>query len=165
MTCSVDMDNTCRIRTADQKDAAAITSLIQQLAAHDRESTPLTADYAARWLANAGCGILLAEVTSEAVGLLSYSIRPNLYHAAPCCTIEELVVQDTFRGRGLGSALLQALFELAQTAGCAEVSVSTLPDNAGAIRFYRAHGLTDEAVLLEKHLPASQSCEEANPLI
>jgi N-acetylglutamate synthase-like GNAT family acetyltransferase len=52
MTCSVDMDSAYRIRTAEAKDAAAITSLIQQLAAHDRESTPLTADYAARWLAN-----------------------------------------------------------------------------------------------------------------
>jgi hypothetical protein len=61
MTCSVDMDSAYRIRTAEAKDAAAITRLIQQLAAHDRESTPLTTDYAARWLANLGCGILLAE--------------------------------------------------------------------------------------------------------
>jgi hypothetical protein len=26
-----------------------------------------------------------------------------------------------------------------------------MPDNAGAIRFYKAHGMLDEAVLLEKH--------------
>jgi ribosomal protein S18 acetylase RimI-like enzyme len=26
-----------------------------------------------------------------------------------------------------------------------------LPDNQGAIRFYRSHGLVDEAIHLEKH--------------
>jgi ribosomal protein S18 acetylase RimI-like enzyme len=35
--------------------------------------------------------------------------------------------------------------------GCAEVSVSTLSDNEDAQRFYRSHGLVDEAVFLEKH--------------
>jgi ribosomal protein S18 acetylase RimI-like enzyme len=34
---------------------------------------------------------------------------------------------------------------------CAEVSVSTMPSNSKAIEFYKAHGMTDEAVLLEKH--------------
>ena len=42
--------------------------------------------------------------------------------------------------------------ERAAQAGCAEVSVSTMAGNEGAIRFYRAHGMVDEAVLLERHL-------------
>ncbi len=36
-------------------------------------------------------------------------------------------------------------------ASAAEVSVTTMPDNQGAIRFYKRHGLVDEAVFLEKH--------------
>jgi ribosomal protein S18 acetylase RimI-like enzyme len=29
-----------------------------------------------------------------------------------------------------------------------------MPNNQGAIRFYKKHGLVDEAVLLERHLKA-----------
>jgi len=39
-----------------------------------------------------------------------------------------------------------------ESLGCAEVSVSTMPDNVDALQFYKAHGLVDEAILLEKHL-------------
>jgi ribosomal protein S18 acetylase RimI-like enzyme len=65
--------------------------------------------------------------------------------------IEELVVSANWRGHGIGSALMNALLRHLRKQGCAEVSVTTMPDNAGAIRFYQSHGLTDEALYLEKH--------------
>jgi ribosomal protein S18 acetylase RimI-like enzyme len=84
-------------------------------------------------------------------GVLTYSVRPDLYHAAPTGLIEELVVRQSMRGQGVGGALLDELFSRLTALGCAEVSVTTMPDNAAAIEFYKAHGLTDEALFLEKH--------------
>ena len=52
----------------------------------------------------------------------------------------------------IGSALVLRAIEHARARGSAELSVSTMPDNAAALRLYRRHGLTDEAVLLERHL-------------
>jgi ribosomal protein S18 acetylase RimI-like enzyme len=46
---------------------------------------------------------------------------------------------------------MSELLERMAALGCVEVSVSALTENVGARRFYRAHGLTDDAVLLEKH--------------
>jgi ribosomal protein S18 acetylase RimI-like enzyme len=86
------------------------------------------------------------------VGLLSYSVRPDLYHAASSCLIEDLVVRTGMRGRGVGSRLLAELMARLPETGCAEVSVTTLPGNAPALKFYRKHGLVDEAVFLERHL-------------
>ena len=63
-----------------------------------------------------------------------------------------LVVSAAARGLGVGSQLMKAAETLLREAGCVEISVTTLPDNLRAIEFYRAHGLTDEAVYLEKHL-------------
>ena len=63
----------------------------------------------------------------------------------------DLVIAASHRGRGVGGALLEALLARLEKDGCAEVSVTTMPDNEGALRFYRSHGLTDEAVYLEKH--------------
>jgi ribosomal protein S18 acetylase RimI-like enzyme len=83
------------------------------------------------------------------IGLLSYSVRPDLYHAGDCCLIEELVVRDGRRGQGAGSALIEEL--LIRVKDCAEVGLGVMADNESAIRFYRKHGFGDEALLLERH--------------
>lgn len=140
-----------RIRAAGTADAPVLVRLVQQLAETMGEASPLTEAYARHYLSTPGQYVLLAQVGGRVVGLLSYGVRPNLYHAADSALIEELVVDDAFRGQGVGGTLVDAALERLQTAGCAEVAVSTLPDNPGAQRFYRAHGLVDQAVLLEKH--------------
>ncbi len=140
------------IREAGQGDEASIADLVRELARSAGESSPVSPATVREFLEFPGCGILLAEESGQALGLLSYSLRPNLYHAARCCMIEELVIREGARGRGLGDSLLRELFRRVTAPGCAEISVSTMTDNLGAQRFYRAHGLVDEAVLLEKHL-------------
>ena len=139
------------LRDATLAAAPAVAALIHELAESGGERSPLTTEYAASYLSNPASRILLAEVGGQVVGLLSYSIRPDLYHAGHTALIEELVVRGPWRGRGIGGALVRELLARLEALGCAEVSVSTMPDNAGALRFYRAHGLTDEAVYLEKH--------------
>ncbi|MBN1438983.1 MAG: GNAT family N-acetyltransferase [Anaerolineales bacterium] len=141
------------IREATPADAPDIVALVRETSQEDNEHTPLTEAYVGEYLAAPDSGILLAEADGQTAGLLSYSIRPGLFHAAPSCLIELLVVRKPLRGRGAGGALLKKMLARAAALGCAEVSVSTMPDNAGAIRFYRRHGLTEEAVFLEKHFP------------
>jgi ribosomal protein S18 acetylase RimI-like enzyme len=116
------------------------------------ETSPITVGYIVEYLAFPGSHILLAEKDGRVAGLLCYSTRPDLYHAANSALIEELVVHESARGRGVGSALMSELLRRLSLQGCAEVSVTTMPDNDRAIHFYRSHGLVDEAVFLEKHL-------------
>jgi ribosomal protein S18 acetylase RimI-like enzyme len=145
------------IREAEKRDAAMIVRLIEELAVSGGEHSPLTEAYVAKYLTSPVSTILLAEIPGQIgqigqiVGLLSYSVRPDLYHAGDSCLVEELIVSEAFRGQGIGSALLTALITRLEAAGCAEVSVATMPDNAQAIRFYQKHGLTDAALFLEKH--------------
>jgi ribosomal protein S18 acetylase RimI-like enzyme len=139
------------VREAKNSDAAMIVQLIGELAATGGEHSPITEAYVAKYLASPVSRILLAEVQGQIAGLLSYSLRPDLYHAGDSCLVEELIVSEMFRGQGIGSALLMALMTRLEAAGCAEVSVSTMPDNVQAIHFYQKHGLTDEALFLEKH--------------
>jgi ribosomal protein S18 acetylase RimI-like enzyme len=139
------------IRKAKAGDGAAIAEMIQELAAASGDASPVTAAYAEEYLRAAHSRVLLAEEAGRAVGLLTYSVRPNLYHAGPSAMIEELVVRATQRGRGVGSALMGELLARLIEIGCTEVSVTTLPDNEAAQRFYRQHGFIDEAVFLERH--------------
>jgi len=46
------------------------------------------------------------------------------------------------RGRGVGSALLRAALRWARSQGLSAITLTTHPDNEGAIRFFRRHGFT-----------------------
>lgn len=139
------------IRPASKIDSDAIVSLINELAESIGETSPISAQYVTQYLGTPGNYVLLAEKDREAVGLLSCSIRPNLYHAGDTCLIEEFVVRQSERGQWIGGQLLEALFEELANQNCIEVSVTTMPDNLKAIAFYKSHGMLDEAVFLEKH--------------
>lgn len=137
------------IREAQRKDSTSIVQLISELATASGETSPISANYVEAYLASPSSGILLAESDGEAIGLLSYSVRPDLYHAGDCCLIEELVVHAGRRGQGVGSALIEELF--IRVKDCVEIGLEVMPDNTQAIRFYRRHGFMDEALLLERH--------------
>ena len=139
------------VREATSQDTATIVQLIVDLAAMIGERTSLSEAYVEEYLQFPGSKALLGEVDGQVAGLISYTLRPNLYHAGETCLIEELVVCQEARGQGVGRSLLTELFSRLESVGCIEVSVSTMPDNVGAIRFYKAHGMLDEAILLEKH--------------
>jgi GNAT superfamily N-acetyltransferase len=64
-----------------------------------------------------------------------------------------LVVDQTTQRQGVGARLVEDLLRRAAAWGCVEVSVSTLAGERGAIEFNKARGFSDDAVLLEKHLP------------
>jgi ribosomal protein S18 acetylase RimI-like enzyme len=139
------------VREARPEDAPAVVRLIGQLAADEGEKSPVTEADVCAYLSYPGCALLVAEADGQVVGLVSTFVRPSLYHAAPAVMADDLVVSAGCRGQGIGRALLDEVLRRAYTTGCAEVSVAVMPDNADALRFYRSHGLTDEAVFLEKH--------------
>jgi len=73
-----------------------------------------------------------AEVTGQVVGLVTYRIS-----GAEC----EITSLDSLQeGMGIGSALIGAVKETAQRAGCKRVFLITTNDNTHALRFYQRRG-------------------------
>jgi GNAT superfamily N-acetyltransferase len=137
--------------TTSASDADTIVRMIRELAAISGGNPGVDSAYVGRYLAFPGRTILFAEVAGERVGLLAYSLDPNLYHAADGCLIEDLFVRPAWRGKGVGRALVDHVVAEAARQGWAEVSVSTDRDNRAALSLYRGAGLLEEYVLLEKH--------------
>ena len=147
------MNNTSPIfiREGTPVDGKAISQLIAELADSIGETASPTAEYVDAYLSFPGSHIFLAEQDGQVVGMLSFSIRPNLYHAESCCLVDEVVVAEKARGKGVGKALVQRLMLHAKEAGCAEASLSVMPGNTRALEFYRSLGFADEAILMEIH--------------
>jgi len=139
------------IRVAKPEDTEAIVRLVQEHAAIAGEQNLISASSVATYLAFEHNDILLAERDGQIMGLVSYSIRPDLYHAANVCLIEELIVESEWRGQGAGRALMTDLLDRLSSLQCIEVSVAVRPNDSPAISLYQSQGLTDEALLLEKH--------------
>jgi ribosomal protein S18 acetylase RimI-like enzyme len=136
---------------ADRSCAGKISDLVKELAESIHETTPISEVYAAVYLTHPGTGVFLAEESGAPLGMVSYSFRPSLYHGNDGCVIEELIVREGYRNRGIGAALLSRVLEEAERHGCSEASVTTGKENARAIALYKKHGLSEEFLYLEKH--------------
>ena len=68
--------------------------------------------------------------------------HPDKLH--PELWVNEVGVSPSHHNRGIGKALMNALFEAAQNAGCAEAWVLTERKNAPAMRLYKSVGGHEE---------------------
>ena len=101
------------VREATSLDVPVIVTLIRALARLMDVVTPVNEAYVREYLASPGSGILVAADDGEAIGVLSYSIRPSLVHAGRSCVIEELVVDQTTQRQGVGAQLVEDLLRRA----------------------------------------------------
>lgn len=96
--------------------------------------------------------IFVAKDRGKVIGLLTLWQRYSLFHAGKIAHIDELIIDERHRGKGVGSQLLEKAFEEAKAKGCIEIEVSTGKDNKKALRLYHKTGFKDEYVLLEAKL-------------
>jgi ribosomal protein S18 acetylase RimI-like enzyme len=143
-----------RIRLATIEDSAVIAQLMTQLIEvggyESRQIPPEQIENNLRKMADSDAyQVLLAEDEGQVVGLLGLSFRHTLFHPAPSALIDELVVEQGHRRRGVGQRLMAEAIERCRAAGCCEIEVSTERSNEAAQEFYRQHGFSREAVLFE----------------
>jgi ribosomal protein S18 acetylase RimI-like enzyme len=98
----------------------------------------------------------VAEVGDEKMGLLTYHI------AGDAC---EIVTLDSQRPNcGIGAALIAAVKEATQQAGCRRLWLITTNDNTHALRFYQKRGFV-LAALHRDAVAASRAIKPEIPLI
>lgn len=89
----------------------------------------------------------------ERVGLALYRIEGK-----EC----EIVAPDSLReGRGIGTALVEAVADAARSAGCRRLWLITTNDNTRALRFYQRRGLH----LIALHRDAVTAARQLKPTI
>jgi len=143
-----------RICQATIEDSAVIAQLMRQLIEavgyEGWQISPEQIEERLRKMAESDAyQVLLAEDEGQVVGLLSLTFRHTLFHVAPTALIDELVVEQDHRRRGVGQQLMVEAIERCRAAGCREIEVSTERSNKTAQKFYRQHGFSHEAVLFE----------------
>jgi len=133
------------IRPAKRGDAELLFGLIGELADYEKLSEAVKGDaelLATTLFDDGGADALVAEMDEEAVGFAVFFATFSTFECRPGLWIEDLFVRPERRRRGIGSALLARIAELAVERGCARLEWSALDWNEPALRFYDQVGAT-----------------------
>lgn len=129
------------VRPATADDLSEICALIRELADYESMADEVVLDEAVVGTHLFGpkpsASVLIAEADGGAVaGMALWYPTFSTFLGRPGIWLEDLFVRPTFRGRGLGVALLQALRAMTDD----RIEWAVLDWNESSIRFYEALG-------------------------
>ncbi|MFB8274657.1 GNAT family N-acetyltransferase [Nocardia colli] len=117
--------------------AQELNALVRQLS---KTAAPLTVDALAELIESDSATLLLAETDARLVGtltLITYAIPTGIR-----ARIEDVVVDESARGKGVALELTNTAVELARKAGARTVDLTSRPSREAANRLYQRAGFT-----------------------
>ncbi|MBW3611892.1 MAG: GNAT family N-acetyltransferase [Actinomycetota bacterium] len=125
---------------------AAFARLVPQLS---RSSPPPGEAELAEMVASPATTLLVARIDGEIVGTLTLALFriPTGLRA----WIEDVVVEESARGAGVGEALTRAALERATAAGARSVDLTSRPSREAANRLYRRLGFEARDTNVYRH--------------
>ncbi|WP_373533649.1 N-acetyltransferase family protein [Microcoleus sp.] len=133
-----------KIREAEITDLEIILTFIAQKSEFDRAKILLAAT--AERLQQALFSqpplvrVLLAEIAGNPVGFAMFYATYSSLLTQPCLWLDDLFVQSPVRGRGVGTALLKHLAQIAESTNCGRMEWTVNAKNAAGIAFYEKQG-------------------------
>ena len=138
------LDAGFEIRSATSADVPVILSFIHKLAAYERLSHEVVATeellHKTLFGAPRNVEVAIGYFEEQPVGFVLFFHNYSTFLGRSGIYIEDLFVDEAFRRRGLGGALLGHVAQLAVTRNCGRLEWSVLDWNEPAIRFYRKLG-------------------------
>jgi len=95
--------------------------------------------------------VLVAEVDGKVVGYATYMHSPG----DPCGHVGNNCVDPDYRGRGIGSALNQAVLDKLRELGCTVLVVVTMEHDVAARRVYEKNGFVEICRSVTYTMPAT----------
>jgi ribosomal protein S18 acetylase RimI-like enzyme len=101
---------------------------------------PVSLEATARFLQEEANHLVIGYVDAEPAGFVSGTEIVHPDQPDPELFLNELGVDAAFRGRGVGRALVENLWEIARSRGCRGMWVLTDDENEAACKTYAAAG-------------------------
>ncbi len=133
------------IRRGKKEDMPAVLELIKELAIFEKEPEAVVISVAD--LEKDGFGAqplfqtFVAEVDNNIIGMALFYYRYSTWKGKTI-HLEDLIVKESHRGTGAGSALYREVMNFAKEQGLRRVEWAVLNWNTPAIKFYEKSGAT-----------------------
>ena len=134
-----------KVRQAIKADMPQVLNLIKELAVFEKE--PDAVEISVSDLEEEGFGdnpfftCFVSQINKEIVGAAIIYYRFSTWKGRTL-HLEDLIVKEEHRGKGIGEALYKQVMTFAYKQGLKRVAWDVLDWNTGAIRFYERSGAT-----------------------
>ena len=130
-----------KIRKATIEDCPGMLQLIRELAEYEKAPEEVTVD--PKHFEESGFGanpvwwaFVVEETTSNIIAFALYYIRYSTWKGQTMY-LEDIIVTESMRGRGIGKMLIEQLIEEAKVKGFKRITWQVLDWNEPAINFYK----------------------------
>lgn len=138
-----------QIRRVVEHDFEPVHRLLEQLMP---ASLDLRQNIWSRMLARQDYAAWIAEIDGRPAGFIDLYVFPDIGHGRNIALINNLVVDEAFRRRGLGEALLSETVAHCRTHDVIELHLWTDFDNTRALALYEHCGFIRRSLLMELEL-------------
>ncbi len=128
-----------KLETYTPEVAARVRELLIQLSRSGKDKGEIPREWFEDVISSPYHDLLIAEEDDKILGIATLSIlmgpgiRKNAY-------LEDFVTDNTVRGKGIGSAIWQAMLEWAAEKGCKDLEFTCGHGRESAQEFYKHHG-------------------------
>ena len=133
------------IRKAEKKDCPRLLELIHELALYEKAPQEVTVDLdhfeESGFSENPVWWAFVAEVDEKVEGFALYYIRYSTWKGQ-CIYLEDLLVTEKMRGKGLGKLLFEKVIEESKARNFKRMVWQVLDWNEPAINFYKKYNAT-----------------------
>jgi ribosomal protein S18 acetylase RimI-like enzyme len=153
------------IRFATERDIPRLGELLRQVALVHHNGRPDIFNAGRKYddrqlqdlLADPTRPILVAVDDADTVigycfGVYQHHPHDGVLTAIKTLYIDDLCVDETIRGRGIGRALYAAAVDMARENGCYNVTLNVWACNTSALRFYESLGMQQQKIGMEQVL-------------
>jgi len=141
-----------QIRPCASEDFEGVLALLRQLWPDKYIDTQMLKVVYERALESALQHHVCAVEDQMLLGIGSLTIKNNLWQEGYLGYIEELVVHEQFRRRGIGTQLLEHLCSVAREKGCKRIELDSAFNRKASHEFYERLGFQSRALLFTKPL-------------
>jgi GNAT superfamily N-acetyltransferase len=150
------MKSEIEIRQAVEADLQSMQELLTQLFAIEQDFHP-DAQRQSRglrlMLEEPKAVLFVAELAGRVVGMATLQILISTAQGGPVGLVEDVVVGESFRGRGIGRLLLEHLEAWAWGRGLSRLQLLADIANRPALAFYGRQGWSDTCLVALRKLP------------
>lgn len=137
-------------REAERGDIPFLLPLLEQLFAVEEDfvfDALLQAKGLELLIASSSAIVMVAEVEGILVGMATGQVVISTAEGAPALVVEDVSVSSSFRNRGIGTSLLDALGDKGAEIGACRMQLLADKNNADGLAFYEKLGWKTTALI------------------